>query len=319
MRVTETNVADIVVGERFRKDVGDLDTLAAAIKERGLLQPITIDKDDPPKLIAGCHRIFAVQSLGWKEMSTLAIDAPEEIDAREIELMENIERKDMTWDERALLERRIFDLKREKDPDWTMDKQSEATGKSRGGISRRLHLAKVLDVVPELADCVTEDEAWKQYKKLEETAVVKRLKETVPIEYKGAYKDAEKHFVTDDALLRLPKVKDGSVGFAEVDPPYGIELPESKKQRSKKAATRSLDAYNEIFWKDYPAFLEAIATETYRILAPDAFCVWWFGYPWYGQVRSTLTKAGFKVNPIPAVWVKGRSGQTASPDTMLGS
>lgn len=40
---------------------------------------------------------------------------------------------------------------------------------------------------------------------------------------------------------------------------------------------------------------------------------------WYTLVKRTLEKAGFKVNDIPAVWIKGGSGQVASPDTTLGS
>ena len=40
---------------------------------------------------------------------------------------------------------------------------------------------------------------------------------------------------------------------------------------------------------------------------------------WYPTVLSKLRKAGFKVNDIPCIWTKGGAGQTASPDTTLGS
>lgn len=319
MKITQTSIVSINIGDRFRKDMGDISGLAVAIKEKGLLQPISIDSRK--NLLAGRRRLAACESLGWEKIPAITFDAPEEVDAREIELMENIARKDMNWDERARLESYIFDLKVEKDSDWTMDKQSEMTGKSRGAVSRRLHLAKVLDIIPDLSKCKTEDEAWKQYKKLEEKAIVKKLRETAPILPKGPSKYAKDHFRIADTLVELPKISSDVVGFAEVDPPYAIDLDKRKGGRNVEAA--DLDRYNEIDVKEYPGFIAAIATEVYRILSNHTFCIWWFGYSdkpsWYEVVRSILIKADFKVNPIPAIWVKGQVGQTASPDTMLGS
>jgi ParB-like chromosome segregation protein Spo0J len=36
-------ISDIKIGERFRKDLGDIQTLANSIKEIGLLQPVVIN------------------------------------------------------------------------------------------------------------------------------------------------------------------------------------------------------------------------------------------------------------------------------------
>lgn len=47
----------IIVGERFRKDIGDIDALAESIKEVGMLQPIVIDASG--HLIAGYRRLLA--------------------------------------------------------------------------------------------------------------------------------------------------------------------------------------------------------------------------------------------------------------------
>ena len=56
-------IASIKVGERIRKDMGDIDALAASIAELGLLHPIVIDKHH--KLLAGERRLRAAQKLGW--------------------------------------------------------------------------------------------------------------------------------------------------------------------------------------------------------------------------------------------------------------
>jgi N6-adenosine-specific RNA methylase IME4 len=56
----------ITVGERHRKDVGDIDSLARGIDEIGLLQPIVVNDDG--HLIAGQRRLLACASLGWTDV-----------------------------------------------------------------------------------------------------------------------------------------------------------------------------------------------------------------------------------------------------------
>lgn len=56
-------VASIRVGNRFRRDLGDLDELCASIEKLGLLQPITLTPDGT--LVCGARRLAAVKRLGW--------------------------------------------------------------------------------------------------------------------------------------------------------------------------------------------------------------------------------------------------------------
>ncbi len=92
-------IADIRIGERRRQELGDINALAKNIDEHGLLHPIIVANDG--ELIAGERRLRAYQSLGlsdievrrWPDLS------PEE--RREIELAENLDRKDLTAAERS--------------------------------------------------------------------------------------------------------------------------------------------------------------------------------------------------------------------------
>jgi hypothetical protein len=59
-------VADITIGERHRRDMGDLDGLAASIAEIGLLNPITIDENGC--LLAGARRLAACKQLGLEQV-----------------------------------------------------------------------------------------------------------------------------------------------------------------------------------------------------------------------------------------------------------
>ena len=54
-------ITDIKIGERHRKDLGDLSELAQSIKSEGLLQPIGISEDHA--LVFGERRLRAVQDI----------------------------------------------------------------------------------------------------------------------------------------------------------------------------------------------------------------------------------------------------------------
>ncbi|GAA1873935.1 ParB N-terminal domain-containing protein [Myceligenerans crystallogenes] len=58
----------ITVGVRHRKELGDLQTLAASIEKLGLLQPITITPNRV--LVCGWRRLEAVRLLGWTQVRT---------------------------------------------------------------------------------------------------------------------------------------------------------------------------------------------------------------------------------------------------------
>ncbi len=62
----ERSIASIVVGERHRRDPGDLTPLMDSLKRVGLLQPVTITPDG--YLICGYRRLQAAKRLGWNTL-----------------------------------------------------------------------------------------------------------------------------------------------------------------------------------------------------------------------------------------------------------
>ncbi len=62
----EVPIADIRIGQRHRKDMGDIKALAESIAVVGLLQPVVLTPDY--KLIAGKRRIEAFKTLGRKDV-----------------------------------------------------------------------------------------------------------------------------------------------------------------------------------------------------------------------------------------------------------
>jgi ParB-like nuclease domain len=57
---------DIIVGERHRRDMGDVDGLAANMADVGLLHPIVVTPDGV--LMCGERRLRAAKLLGWKKI-----------------------------------------------------------------------------------------------------------------------------------------------------------------------------------------------------------------------------------------------------------
>lgn len=62
----ERSVDSIVVGERHRRDAGDMTPLMDSLKRVGLLQPVTITPDG--FLICGFRRLEAAKRLGWNTL-----------------------------------------------------------------------------------------------------------------------------------------------------------------------------------------------------------------------------------------------------------
>ena len=91
-------IIDIKVGNRFRKDLGDIKTLVNSIQEIGLLQPVVVNENN--ELIAGQRRIEAVRMLGWSEIPAVVVNLDDIVKG---ELHENIVRQDFTFTERQAI------------------------------------------------------------------------------------------------------------------------------------------------------------------------------------------------------------------------
>lgn len=89
-------ITDIIIEDRVRKDLGDLTLLKESILKHGLLYPIIVDSHN--KLIAGERRLTAIKELGWEEVDVIIKDISYK-EALNVELMENITRKDFAQEE----------------------------------------------------------------------------------------------------------------------------------------------------------------------------------------------------------------------------
>lgn len=90
-------INNIVVNSRIRKNLGNVDTLAASIKELGLLSPVVINEDN--ELLAGERRLTACKSIGWTEIPVIVMSTKDAEEKLSIEIAENELRENFTREE----------------------------------------------------------------------------------------------------------------------------------------------------------------------------------------------------------------------------
>jgi ParB/RepB/Spo0J family partition protein len=293
-------VADIIVDERYRVDLGNIEDLQESIREKGILQPITLSSD--LHLLAGGRRYTASVALGLVEIPALLRVIEGEIDAREIELIENIHRKEFTWQEQAKLIARIHTLYSEKNINWTGKKTAELIDKNPMNVSRALRLAAGMEILPSLEQCKTADEASTVIKKAEEDSIVQELArrqqgkiaqhESNPAstqKEKGlaaTLRCASDNYVVGDAFKHMEHMKvNGHINLIECDPPF--------------------EAMNENLTK-----------ELFRVAGKDCWLLYWFPHEFYIETYSDLITAGWKVDPTPFVWYQNAGTVVKDPSRL---
>jgi len=127
---------------------GNIDTLAASIKEIGLINPITVraglwNDEFPYTIIAGRRRLEAVKTLGLKEIEAVVYAEDELIPDEEIALAENVNRLDMhPVDEGANFKKLLKEGK-------TIDELSKTFDRSPSHIYQRIKLTELTDNMKE--------------------------------------------------------------------------------------------------------------------------------------------------------------------------
>lgn len=336
MKTPEIPISQIEMGERFRKEYGDIDQLAFDIKKNGLITPIAIgvsknvqmdvETDLPYVLLAGGRRFTAVKALGWDAVPVRIYSQPlNELELRSIELAENFCRKDLTYAEDVALKRKINLLqvaihgekvtKSPEAPGWSQADTAKLIGKSAATVTKDIQLADAIERFPELQldQCKNKNEAMKRLKNVGKILHNKqKASEYEACNNSGTFDKLSTCYIIADFFDIVKKVPDNTINIMEIDPPYGIDLHKVKKDNE-------CIGYNEINASEYEDFLKRTLTEAYRVCREGGWLIFWFAAdPWFQTVASCIQKVGFKMNMIPGIWVKPQ-GQTAQPETFLGN
>ena len=101
-------INDIIVKKRIRKEMGDIESLAESLKRCGQISPIVVSKKNV--LIAGGRRLEAAKYLGWRTISAVVSESSGELERLELEVEENIQRRDFNMEEVAEATKKIYRL-----------------------------------------------------------------------------------------------------------------------------------------------------------------------------------------------------------------
>lgn len=322
--MTKIAIKDILIKERQRKEVSSKDfethvvDLAHSIKTYGLLNPITINKDDS-SLVAGFCRLMAMARLGYEEVECRFKEDLSEIEQQEIELEENIRRKNLEWFEEAAAIAKIHELKSQSDPDWNISKTSALVGKSRGSVSESITVSKEIEKNPELK------------KEKGSTSAVRKVQTERKLQRRSAAiaaardkRDFRAEILQGDARELIRESPDESFDAVVTNFPFGVNL-ELKSEGRKE----NLEIYEDDETLITDLIMEMVP-EIFRVLKDESWFIGLFDIRKIMYNRFTkellnykkptgeramglkwwLEQAGFSyVSRIPFIWVKPNKTQ----------
>src|SRR5690625_3063490 len=335
---------EIDFGIRHRQDYGDLEALYTDIKSHGLIHPIrVVDKQavgqedlkgistDPRKqylLMVGGRRFRAYEKYEISTTINAIVHSKvlSSYELRKIELIENISRKEMTWQEEATLTGELHDLEQKKHgksstsakKGHSLQDTADMLGKSKSSVKNEVDLAAALKHLPDLKNIKNKSDAIKVMRQMNKSSkaekVAAKARESAERNPEGVKQNLMISFVCGDFFAYEEKLPENTFDFIEIDPPYGIDLGNIKK--GSKHTTLN---YNEVPSTEYEAFMRRTFLYAKKLLKPNGWLVCWYAIaPWHQTILNLLHDTGFKTNGLPALWIKG-VGQTNRMHQYFGS
>ena len=119
---------------------GELEELAASIREMGLLQPLTVRRRESGwELVAGERRLRAAKLAGLTEVPCLSLQVDGAASSL-LALVENLQRKDLDfWEEALALDKLITAYR------LSQEEAARRIGKSQSAVANKLRLLKLPD------------------------------------------------------------------------------------------------------------------------------------------------------------------------------
>jgi site-specific DNA-methyltransferase (adenine-specific) len=239
--------------------------------------------------------------------------------AFEVELDENIKRENLSWQERAVAEARLLEIRGVQNASAGLPKPtltaiaSEIVQRTTGStapaegaqitaVANRIRLAEHLHD-PEVAKAKTEQEAIKVVRKKAEAARVQTLAAAFDSAAAG---DCPHTLLQGDFRTQISEVPTSSVDVLLTDPPYGIDADGFGEQAGTGHAYEDSQEYFE-------ELIAVLAEESFRVCKDQAHAYVFCDPRRFGDLQTHFELAGWKVWPIPLIWAKG-NGMLPRPE-----
>ena len=309
MKVIDIDIKDIIIKDRTRKDFGEIGALASSIAQHGLLQPIVLS--DSYELQAGGRRLKAFELLGRTIIPAVMYSSLTPIEKKEIELEENIRRKDLTWQETVTLRADIHRLKVEQDPTWTIEKSASFIGDDKAVVTLRkdLFLAKALVHFPELKDEKDVTTARNKATRLVENSLRELILKSESIIPNPSLINSTNDFTVykQDCLIGIKDIQDNTIDLIITDFPYGVDIDKSS------SSIGFVDTFSDTKDNLLSNLLPTLSAEFERVLKDGNHAYIFFPTILYHEFYTELSKH-LTVSPVPLIWYKPNSGCNMFPD-----
>lgn len=284
-----------------------VEALAESFAKFGQLQPIIIDRDWT--LVDGMHRLSAAKLNGQTTIDVAFRDDLDAIFLREIELEANIQREEMTWQERERAIAELHRLRVAQNPEWGQTQTKElANLPRRADVADAIKLEKMMELFPEIAKAKSKHQALSWAKaKARHVLRVDEVKKS-PEEFRSI----EERLVLGDSVEVIKTIPDESFHAIITDPPFGINY-DSRTSND----VGSISSYEDGA-ESYERLL-SMAPDLYRVIRPNGWLIWFLGISWYERAKAVFREAGFTVDEIPIIWDRSEGKCfTTRPDKYFG-
>lgn len=322
---TMLSVDLIDLGSRYRTIYEDGGELENSIREHGILQSLLV-LDRPGQtflLLAGGRRLQAAKAVGLTHVPTLVSTRElDELEIRTIELIENIHRRSLTYEEDLAIKREIHRLQIAKfgasvsggsgiggPRGWRLEDTAKLLGVSRGNLSDDLKLAEAMEKLPELRGLKDKKAAKKVLEGMIKTVVQEQQASLYVEEMRkneGPKKKLCDTYIIGDFFDRVKALPDNSFDFVELDPFYGIELLDLYRKRcSSGSSTYCQENYTDVPAEVYEWYIRETMKECYRVMAPNSWGICWFAMePWFEPTYRAIYDANFTCRRVPGFWIQ---------------
>ena len=331
-------LSSIIMKDRARQEMGDLDSFEDNLKQSGLIQPLAImsNHNGTYDLLAGGRRYVVLERNNIKEIPARIYEEKlSELEIKIIEKSENFYRKDMEYWELDKITLEIHEMQQElrgvkapgpgQDGWGTRDTADMIGVKSPATVVESVKRAEAREAFPELFEtCKSASDASKMIKKMDEALVKQTIAQKLESQKtEGTLHQLSKCFIVRSFFEGVKEIPDGIMHLVEIDPPYAINIKTAKK--TEGVSQYALTGYNEIPTEYYMdgdpegnwLGMNTVFKECYRVMADHSWLLCWFApEPWFNDIYTAIKNAGFSTTRMCPIWTKP-SGQTKRPEIHL--
>lgn len=295
-------ISKIKIGNRYRKEIGDIQTLSSSIQEIGLLHPVVID--DKNNLIAGQRRIEAFKSLGRNDIPVNVVNID---DLARGEFQENFARKNFTKKEVLAISKALKPkLKQQgKRTDLTCGESPQVKGKkSRDILSEYTGISS--NTLMKLEEIEKEAQTNPKFEKL-----------------LNSLDNPESKTTTNSIYIKLNKLKKSQERQKQIKEnqfklPKKVKLYNKEFQEAKiKPSSVSLIFTDPPYHDKYLHLYKDLAKQSFQVLNDGGSLITFVGQKNIPQICNIMIKEGLKFHWPIAVLHSGPSATVHASKTMI--